>query len=504
MFIPLAPATPQQIDAKLFSAMRWRLIGPFRGGRVTAVAGIPGQPAVYYMGTPGGGVWKTTDAGRVWKPIFDQQRVASIGALAIAESDPRIVYVGTGEQTAGNGVYKSTDSGATWQNIGLSKTHYIQAVLVDPRNPNIVIVGASGDFSPGPERGVFKSTDGGNTWKKVLFKDNTTGVVDLCFDPGNSRTLYAALSRRAAGPAARGTPSYSGIFKSTDEGSTWKPLDGNGLPAKDMGRIGIAVAPGNRGRRVYAICTQGFFRSDDSGATWQRSTTDPRILGSGYFSRIFVDPRNADTIYVAQTSLYRSTDGGHTFEPFRGAPGGDDYHVLWIDPTDSARMILGVDQGAIVSVDAGRTWSSWYNQPTGQFYHVSTDNAFPYRVYGQQQDSGTAGVVSRSDYGEITSRDWYPVGGFENGYIAADPTNPNIVYSGGWYGSVVRFDKVTAQVATVFVAGNKYRTAVGRAAHLLAARSAHPLFRNAVSAENQRRRHALASHEPGPDASARR
>ncbi len=459
MFMPVAPAAPQQIDARLFSAMRWRLIGPFRGGRVTAVAGIPGQPAVYYMGTPGGGVWKTTDGGRVWKPIFDRERVASIGALAIAESDPRIVYVGTGEQTAGNGVYKSADGGATWQNIGLANTHYIQAVLVDPRNPNIVIVGATGDFSPGPERGVFKSTDGGNTWKKVLYKDDTTGVVDLCFDPDNPHTLYAALSRRVSGPAARGTPSYSGIFRSTDEGSTWKPLDGKGLPPKDMGRIGIAVAPGNHGRRVYAICTQGFFRSDDSGVTWQRSTADPRILGSGYFSRIFVDPRNADTIYVAQTSLYRSTDGGHTFEPFRGAPGGDDYHVLWIDPQDSARMILGVDQGAIISVDGGRTWSSWYNQATGQFYHVSTDNAFPYRVYGQQQDSGTAGVASRSDYGEITSRDWYPVGGFENGYIAADPTNANIVYSGGWYGSVVRFDKVTAQVATVFVAGTKYRTA---------------------------------------------
>ncbi len=455
--------------------MRWRLIGPFRGGRVTAVAGIPGQPAVYYMGTPGGGVWKTTDGGRVWKPIFDQQRVASIGALAIAESDPRVVYIGTGEQTAGNGVYKSADAGATWQNIGLANTRYIQAVLVDPRNPNIVIVGATGDLSPGPERGIFKSTDAGNTWKKVLFKDDTTGVVDLCFDPDNPHTLYAALSRRVSGPAARGTPSYSGIFKSTDEGSTWKPLDGKGLPPKDMGRIGVAVAPGNHGRRVYAICNQGFFRSDDSGATWQRSTADPRILGSGYFSRIFVDPRNADTIYVAQTSLYRSTDGGHTFEPFRGAPGGDDYHVLWIDPQDSARMILGVDQGAIISVDGGRTWSTWYNQATGQFYHVSTDNAFPYRVYGQQQDSGTAGVASRSDYGEITSRDWYPVGGFENGYIAADPTNPNIVYSGGWYGSVVRFDKVTAQVATVFVGGTKYRTAAA-APLIFSPQDSHTLY----------------------------
>jgi photosystem II stability/assembly factor-like uncharacterized protein len=459
----LAPrACGQEVDVSLFSNLQWRLIGPFRAGRVTAVAGVPGDPAIYYMGTPGGGVWKTTDGGDVWKPIFDAEHVASIGAVTVAPSDPNIIYVGTGEQTPGNGLYKSTDGGATWTNVGLRETHYIQAIVVDPRDPKTVIVGAGGDLRPGPERGVFKTKDGGQTWTKALYKDDTSGVVDMCADPGNRRVLYAAFQTRAFAPPKKGekpNPPFSAIFKSTDEGSTWKPIGGEGLPKDRMGRIGIVVAPGNKGRRLYAIMNQGLYRSDDAGATWERSTTDPRVIGNGYFSRIFVDPENPDVLYVAQTTLYRSTDGGHTFEAYVGAPSGDDFHVLWIDPNNSARMILGVDQGAIVSLDAGRTWSSWYNQPTGQFYHVSTDNGFPYHVYAAQQDSGTAAVASRSDYGEIGDRDWYSVAGFEAAYIAADPADANIVYSEGWYGSILRFDRKTGQFGTMFVRASKYRTA---------------------------------------------
>jgi photosystem II stability/assembly factor-like uncharacterized protein len=461
LFVPGASA--QQVDVSLFSNLQWRLIGPFRAGRVTAVAGVPGDPTTYYMGTPGGGVWKTTDGGVVWKPIFDSQHVAAIGAVAVAPSNPDIVYVGTGELfTLGNGVYKSTDGGATWTNVGLRETRSIQAIVIDPRDPRIVIVGAGGDFKPGPDRGVYKSKDGGQSWEKVMYRDDTTGVVDMCADPGNRRVLYAAFQTRAFGPPKPGEkvrPPFAGVFKSTDEGSTWKPIGGQGLPEKNQGRIGIAVAPGNRGRRVYAIMDQGFYRSDDAGATWEQSTNDPRVIGSGYFSRIFVDPRNPDILYVAQTSFYRSTDGGHSFGSYVGAPSGDDFHVLWIDPENSARMILGVDQGAIISLDAGKTWSTWYNQPTGQFYHISTDNDFPYRVYAAQQDSGTAAVASRSDYGEIGDRDWYSVAGFEATYIAPDPTDPNIVYSEGWYSSILRFDRRTGQFGTMFVHSSKYRSA---------------------------------------------
>ena len=349
-------------------------------------------------------------------------------------------------------------------------SRFIQAVVVDPQNPDVVVVGGNSIgfgilWRPLPpsahtaNRGIFKTTDGGKTWNKVLTNDDTLGVVDLCSDPGDPRTLYAVLYRPASGSGDSEVPATSEIVKSVDAGSTWNPLVTKGLPDKGRGRLGIAVAPGTNGRRLYAIMEQGFFRSDDGGATWQQSTKDPRVLGSPYFSRVFVDPQNPDVLYVAQTSLYRSTDGGQTFEAYVGAPSGDDFHVLWIDPQNSARMILGVDQGAIISVDAGKSWSSWYNQPTGQFYHVSTDNAFPYRVYGAQQDSGTAGVLSRSDYGEILAQDWFSIGGFEYAFITPDPLNPNLVYSGGWYGSVVRFDKATGQLATVFERGEKYRTA---------------------------------------------
>jgi photosystem II stability/assembly factor-like uncharacterized protein len=459
----------QQLDSSQLSALKWRLIGPFRAGRVTAVAGVPGDPNTYYFGTPGGGVWKSTNAGQVWRPIFDSVHVASIGALAVSPSNSKIIYVGTGEQTRGHGLYRSTDAGATWQPAGLEDVLFVQAIAIDPANPDTVIVagntlGMGILWQPLPRwaktanRGIFKTTDGGKTWRKVFNDDQSLGIVDMCADPANPRKLYAVTYYPASGSGAARVEATSEIISSTDEGSSWQRLKTSGLPATARKRMGIVVAPGNSGRRLYAIMDQGFFRSDDGGANWRQSTKDPRVLGSAYFSRVFADPNHPDVVYVAQTSLYRSTDGGKTFAAYVGAPSGDDFHVLWIDPRNSARMILGVDQGAIISVDSGKTWSSWYNQPTGQFYHVSTDNAFPYRVYGAQQDSGTAGVLSRSDYGEILQQNWHSVGGFEYAYITPDPAHPNLVYSGGWYGSVVRYDENTGQIATVFEDGQRYRS----------------------------------------------
>jgi photosystem II stability/assembly factor-like uncharacterized protein len=473
-----AGAFAQDVDTRVLNSLHWRLIGSFRGGRVTAVAGVPGNPDVYYFGTPGGGIWKTTDAGRVWKPIFDKERMASIGALVMAPSDPKIIYAGTGEQTAGDGIYKSTDNGGSWKHAGLENTRFIQAVIVDPHNPDILIAAANsiGVFvfsRPYPTttfttvRGVFKSTDGGRTWKQTFARDDSAGVFDLEADPDDPHVLYASVfvpgpaskAAKTSGSKEKRIEDTSVIYKSTDEGSTWSPLAGKGLPAKGRGRLGMAAAGGTHGRRLYAVMKQGFYRSDDAGATWKQSTKDPRILGNGYFSRIFVDPTNPDILYVAQTSLYRSMDGGHSFTAFAGAPSGDDFHVVWVDPTNHNRLFVGVDQGAILSVDAGRTWSTWYNQPTGQFYHIITDHAFPYRAYAAQQDSGTQSVPSRSDNGEITAGDVNSVGGFEFCYIAPDPLHPGWIYSGGWYGSVVRYDRKTGQIATVFEKGEKYRVA---------------------------------------------
>ena len=456
-------AHAQQYSPELYSGMQWRQIGPFRAGRVTGVTGVAGQPAIYYMGTAGGGAWKTTDGGMEWKPIFDKQHVASIGAIAVAPSNPNVVYIGTGDVSnvggsvnQGDGIWKSIDAGETWQHIGLEDSRHIGAIWVDPHNADIVFVAALGHtYSPNPERGIFKTTDGGKSWQKVLYKDDSTGAIDVAFAPDNPQIGFATTWYHVVRPdtpyaGLLGTGG-AGIYKTTDGGNTWTPVTIPQLANAHLGRMGVVVAPG--GKRVYLIISErkegGLYRSDDGGATWKRVTEDPRIQGNGYFSKVFLDPHNPDIVYVAQTSLYRSTDGGVTFESYKGAPGGDDNHALWIDPTNSDYMIMGSDQGATISMDGGKTWTSWYNQPTGQIYHVSTDNRFPYWVYGTQQDSGSVATLSRGDYGAITFLDWDPIGGYEFGYIIADPTNPNIVYAGGESRGLWRIDRTTRQVKTV-------------------------------------------------------
>jgi photosystem II stability/assembly factor-like uncharacterized protein len=451
--------TAQEISPDSYSGLRWRFLGTHRGGRITAVAGIPSQPNVYYAGTPNGGVWKTIDDGRTWKPIFDSVHVASIGALAVSPSNPNIIYVGTGEQGKGQGVFKSIDAGATWARAGLAEEHFISAILVDRKNPDIVIAGAYGSSVASEPRGLFKSTDGGRSWTKTLTDaTGSSGVADIAVASDDQKSLYAALNPPPGEPGQRNQPGESSIYVSVDEGSTWKMAGSTGLPEKGRGRIGLAVVPGTSGRSALAIMNQGLFRSDDGGATWRQSTKDPRILGSWYFSRVFVDPTNPQVVYVMQTCTYRSNDGGKTFFAFRGAPSGEDHHVLWIAPDGSNRMILGTDQGAIVSVNGGETWTDWLNQATGQLYHVTTDNAVPYHAYAAQQDSGTIVVPNRSDYGQIGYRDWFSTGGFESGYIAPDPLNPNLVYSIGWFGTVFRLDRSTGQLATVFVPPANYQT----------------------------------------------
>ena len=439
-----SPQTSQHFDAKLFQELRWRMIGPSRGGRTLAVVGVRGQPEVYYFGSVGGGIWKTDDAGRTWNPVFDSQPIASIGAIAVAPSDSNFIYAGSGEAdmrssiSCGNGMYKSTDGGKTWAHIGLDDSRQIGRILVDPRDPNRVFVAALGHaYGSNQERGVFRSKDGGKSWQKILFHDENTGAIDLAFEPGNSKTILAALWQTRRPPWSIYAPSSgpgSGLYRSTDGGDHWEHLTGQGLPSEGLGRIGIAFAPSNP-RRIYLIVDAkegGLYRSDNGGQGWQRVSNERRIWQRGwYFGEVSVDPKDPDIVYVPNTSTYQSRDGGKTFTAFKGAPGGDDYHELWIDPDEPRRMVLSSDQGAIVTRNGGVTWSSWYNQPTAQFYHVVTDNQFPYWVYGAQQDSGSASTPSRSRYRSLNFHDWRPMdAGDENGYVAPDPLSPGVVFGG--------------------------------------------------------------------------
>jgi photosystem II stability/assembly factor-like uncharacterized protein len=420
-------AFAQSVPSELVTGLKWRLIGPFRGGRAVAVAGVPGNSTTFYFGSVNGGIWKTTDAGTVWTPIFDNQPVGSIGAIAVAPSDPNTVYAGTGESdirsdlSSGNGVYKSTDAGSTWTHIGLEDTRQISRIVIDPQNPSIVYVGALGHaYGPNEQRGVYKSVDGGTHWTRVLDQGADTGISDLAICSGNPQILFAGTWHTHRPPWSTYAPidgPGGGLYRSQDAGKTWSRLK-SGLPEGDWGRIGVDVAPD--GKRVYALIEAkkaGLYRSDDGGDTWTLASADPRLTSRAwYFNSITVDARNPDVIYIPNVALYRSEDGGKTISIVRGAPGGDDYHQIWIDPKNSASMVLGTDQGTTISLDRGQTWSTWYNQPTAQLYHVITDNQFPYVVYGAQQDSGSAAVLSRTDHGQITPRDWFPAGASESGY----------------------------------------------------------------------------------------
>ncbi len=424
-----------------------------------AVSGVRGNGRLFYSSSVNGGVWKTSDAGTTWTSIFEGQQDASIGALAVAPSSPNILYVGTGESdirsnlATGNGVYKSLDGGETWQNVGLKETRQISRIVVDPNHAEVVYVAALGHaYGPNDERGVYKSTDGGSTWMQVLNKGPRIGAADLAIATDAPDVLLAAMWEAHRPPwstyAPIGGPG-SGLHRSTDGGKTWTQLTGHGLPGGEWGRVGVAIAPGTKGKRLYALIDAkeaGLYRSDDGGDSWIRANSDSRITGRAwYFSSVTVDPNDPDTVYVPNVALYELSQGGKSLGIVRGAPGGDDYHQLWIDPADSSRMVLATDQGTSVTLNRGVTWSTWYNQPTAQFYHVITDNQFPYNVYGSQQDSGTAAVPSSTDHGQIDGRDWFSVGGGESGYIAPDPLDSNIIYVSGTFGTVSRFDRRTTQ-----------------------------------------------------------
>jgi photosystem II stability/assembly factor-like uncharacterized protein len=455
----LAAGLAAQVEPSRFQDLRWRSIGPFRGGRTVAIAGIPEKPNTFFMAANNGGVWKTTDAGRTWKPLFDAQPTGSIGALAVAPSNPDVIYAGSGEGlqrpdlSVGDGIYKSTDGGRSWTHLGLRDAQQIGAILVDPKNPDRLFVAALGHpYGPNAERGVFRSLDGGKTFERVLYKDADTGAEALAFDPTDANTIYADLWAARQAPWENGAfrGPGSGLFKSTDGGTTWKPI-GQGLPgaAEGLGRIGFAIAPSDP-RRVYAQVEaekgRGTYRSEDGGEHFALVNSEERVSGRGDdFAEIRVHPRDPDTVFVANTSTYKSTDGGRSWTAIKGAPGGDDYHSVWINPAHPEIILLGSDQGATISVNGGETWSSWYNQPTAQFYHVIADDQFPYWVYGGQQESGSAAVRSRGDHGAISFRDWLPVGVEEYGYVAPDPLNPDLIYGG----KATVFDRRTGQTRDV-------------------------------------------------------
>ncbi|HUR82579.1 MAG TPA: glycoside hydrolase, partial [Thermoanaerobaculia bacterium] len=468
LFVTLA--LHAQVDPARFEEMRWRSIGPYRGGRTVAAVGVPSQPNLFYIGVNNGGVWKTTDAGRTWQPIFDDQPTGSIGAIAVAPSDPNVIYAGSGEGlqrpdlSTGDGIYKSLDAGATWTHLGLRDGQQIPMIAVDPRDPDRLFAAVLGHpYGPNEERGIFRSRDGGRTFEKVLYRDVNTGGIDVVIDPSNPQIVYAALWEQQHGPWENAVfaGNGSGVYKSIDGGTTWNQLTG-GLPEGiALGRAGLEVCAANP-QRLYAIAgttkeSGGVYRSDDAGATWTRINDDERLWGRpGDFNEVRADPKNADVVYIANVVTWKSVDGGRTFGALRGAPGGDDYHRLWINPNDTNIILNASDQGAVVTVNGGKTWSSWYNQPTAQMFHVSTDNAFPYRVCGGQQESGSACVNSRSDEGQITFRDWRPAAAEEYGYAVPDPLDPDIVYGG----KITRFDRRTLQAEVVTpkpVRGTGYR-----------------------------------------------
>ena len=453
------PILAQSFDGKYFNSMQWRCIGPHRGGRTVGASGVPGQPNVFYIGVNNGGVWKTTDFGRTWNPIFDEQPTGSIGDVAVAPSNPDIIYAASGEGiqrpdlSVGDGIYKSADAGKTWTNMGLKDAQQIGGLSIDPKNENRVFVAAMGHpYGPNDERGVYRSNDGGKTWEKVLYKDENTGASQVTIDPNNSNIVYADLWAGRQGPWENGKweGKESGLFKSINGGTTWKKLSG-GLPATEqgLGRIGFCIAPSDS-KRLYATVDAGklggIYRSDDAGESWTNINNDERYWGRGDdFAEIKADPKNADIVFTAGVVVWKSMDAGKTWKGFRGAPGGDDYHRIWINPDNSNIMLIASDQGAIITVNGGETFSSWYNQPTAQFYHVSTDNSFPYNVYSGQQESGSVGIASRGRDGAITFREWHPVGAEEYGYVVADPLNPNIIYGG----KISKFDKLTGQVQNI-------------------------------------------------------
>jgi photosystem II stability/assembly factor-like uncharacterized protein len=469
--IASAVAGAQQFNPNLYQELRWRCIGPHRGGRTVGAAGVPGQPNVFYIGVNNGGVWKTNDFGRTWVPIFDDQPTGSIGTLAVAPSDPNVIYVGSGEGlqrpdlSTGDGIYKSTDAGKTWVHLGLRDGQQIGSIIADPGDPSRLFVAVLGHpYGPNEERGVFRSTDGGSSFQKVLYKGVDTGATALAFDPSNSQIIYADLWSARQGPWENGEwqGPNSGLYKSSDGGNTWRQLT-RGLPTfeQGLGRIGFCIAPSDP-KRIYATVDArpqfaGIYRSDDAGESWRRLNGDNRFWGRGSdFAELKVDPKNPNILYDANIVTWKSTDGGQTFSAFRGAPGGDDYHTIWINPDNPEIILLAADQGAIITVNGGQTWSSWYNQPTAQFYHVITDNQFPYWVYGGQQESGSVGIASRGIDGQITFREWHPVGVEEYGYVAPDPLNPKIIYGG----KITRYDTTTGQVQNVApeaVRSGKYR-----------------------------------------------
>ena len=475
LFFSIGSSTAQQVPENAYQDLHWRMIGPFRGGRTRAATGVPSQPGVFYIGQVNGGVWKSDDYGRIWTPIFDHESTQSIGAIAVAPSNPNIIYVGSGEGlhrpdlSVGNGIYKSTDAGKTWTHLGLRDGFQIPALAIDPRDPNRVFAAVLGHpYGPNEERGLFRSTDGGQTWQKVITKDENTGASDVEIDPSNPDVVYASMWEAREGPwednnEFNGTG--GGLFKSTDGGATWHPLS-NGLP-KDLSQIYVAIAPTDP-RRLYATIAiasgpLAVYRSDDAGDSWSKVTDDPRPsgrIGGGDLAIPRVDSKNPDIVYCASTVTMRSTDGGKTWSGFRGAPGGDDYQNLWINPNDPNIILIVSDQGAIITVNGGASWSSWYNQPTAQIYHVAVTNTFPYRVCGGQQESGSVCVSSRGNDGAITYREWHPVGVIEYGYAAPDPLDPDVIYGGG-RSEVSKFHWSTGQVQNVTpipVRSSKYRT----------------------------------------------